>query len=66
MWARLAVAWFLFLPGAYMGVLLYDGGPSAAILSMVAYLAALAALLTYRFRGGAWRRINLTGPTLST
>lgn len=61
MWARLAVSWLLFLPMSAISVILLDGGPVAALLCIVVYMAALAALLTWRFTSGAWQRIDLTG-----
>ncbi|MEM6294303.1 MAG: MATE family efflux transporter [Myxococcota bacterium] len=60
LYARLAVAWALFVPGSYLAITVFDGGPEAAILAVVAYLAVLAAVMGWRFRTGAWRRIQLT------
>ena len=57
--ARIFLAWFVFTPGAWISVLVLDGGPTAVMLSVIVYLALLAALLVYRFRSGAWRRISL-------
>lgn len=57
--ARIALAWLLFTPGAWLSVLYFNGGPTAVMLSVIAYLAALALLLALRFRSGAWRRIAL-------
>lgn len=59
MWARLAVAWLVFVPGAYWLVNVRDGGPPAVMWCMVAYLACLAAALGWRFRSGGWRKIHL-------
>lgn len=61
MWARLVVAWLVFWPVAYWAVVVRDGGPAAAIWSVVFYLAVLAVALGFRFRSGAWRRIQMTG-----
>jgi MATE family multidrug resistance protein len=60
MWARLLLAWFLFLPAAYLAVSVFEGGANAAILSMVGYLAILSVALGYRFLRGRWRTIQLT------
>jgi MATE family multidrug resistance protein len=60
--ARVFLAWFVFTPGAWISVLVLEGGTLAVMLSVVVYLALLALLLIYRFRTGAWRRISLTGP----
>jgi MATE family multidrug resistance protein len=59
--ARLVIAWLVFAPGSWLAVGPLQGGPIAAILSVVGYLAALAIVLFLRFRSGAWRRIDLTG-----
>ncbi len=61
MLARLAVAWFVFTPLAFVSVTAMGGGPIAAMVSVVVYLACLAAAFVWRFRGGAWRNIDLTG-----
>jgi MATE family multidrug resistance protein len=61
LWARLSVAWFLFVPLSYVVVDRSQGSAIAAILCIVVYLGSLAGLFLWRFRGGAWRRIDLTG-----
>lgn len=60
LYARLAVAWLLFVPGSYLAITVYGGGPNAAILAVVAYLAVLSGVMGWRFRTGAWRHIQLT------
>lgn len=60
MWARLIIAWVLFLPLSWVTVIVLGGGGMAAIGCMIAYLAALAGVLALRFRGGVWRSIELT------
>ena len=62
MWARIVVAWVLFMPVAYVAVNVWRGGPTAALWSIVVYIVCLAALLVWRFRSGAWKRIQLTEP----
>ncbi|HET6921916.1 MAG TPA: MATE family efflux transporter [Anaeromyxobacteraceae bacterium] len=62
MWARLAVAWLLFVPGSWITVRRLGGGDLWAVGWIVAYLAALAGVLWWRFRGGAWRRLELVEP----
>jgi hypothetical protein len=42
----------------------WGGGPVGAMLCLVGYLALLAGLFAYRFRSGAWRRIELIEPKL--
>jgi MATE family multidrug resistance protein len=61
MLARLGLAWVLFLPAGIVSVMVLDGGATAAMVCLIVYLAALAGLLAWRFRGGAWRKIDLTG-----
>lgn len=62
MWARLAVAWLLFVPGSWITVRHMGGGDLWAVGWIVAYLAVLAGVLWRRFRGGAWRRLELVEP----
>jgi MATE family multidrug resistance protein len=64
MWARLTVAWLFFAPMSYFVVELSGGDPLVAISCIVVYLASLSAVLTLRFRSGAWRKIELTDPGL--
>jgi MATE family multidrug resistance protein len=64
MWARLAIAWFVFTPAAYVFVTVRGGGPAAVMWCVVFYIACLALTLVLRFRSGAWRRIQLTEPEI--
>jgi MATE family multidrug resistance protein len=59
LWARLAVAWLFFVPGSWISVRWLGGGDATAVGWIVLYLAVLAGVLWLRFRGGAWRRIEL-------
>lgn len=61
MWARIVLAWLLFVPLSATLVLYAGVGPVGAIACFVVYLAVLALLMTYRYRSGAWRSIDLTG-----
>jgi multidrug resistance protein, MATE family len=61
---RLLLAWAVFAPSAYYVVHYRDGGPVGAMLCLAGYIALLAALLGYRFRSGAWKKIELIEPTL--
>jgi MATE family multidrug resistance protein len=65
LWARLLVAWGLFVPGAWVSVRVFGGGDLVAVGWLVVYLAALALVLWLRFRGGAWRRLTLVEPVLA-
>lgn len=60
MWARVVLAWVLFVPLAWYAVEHAGVGPVGAIVCFVAYLVALAAVLVWRFASGAWRRIEIT------
>ena len=62
--ARLILAWLVFTPTAYVVVTRLDGGPVGAMLCLVGYLGLLAIAFIWRFRSGAWRRIQLLEPTL--
>lgn len=61
LWARVALAWALFVPASFVVVYVLDLGTVAVMLCLVGYLAALAAAMTWRFRSGRWRDIDLTG-----
>jgi multidrug resistance protein, MATE family len=61
MYARLVLAWVLFLPVGIVSVMVLDGGAVAAMVCLIVYMVALAGLLVWRFQGGAWRKIDLTG-----
>lgn len=60
--ARLVIAWAVFVPGSYLTVRKFGGGDVGAMLWLVAYLAVLAGVLWLRFRGGAWRNVELVEP----
>ena len=60
MWARLSIAWFVFTPLSYATVSASGGDPLVAVWCLVGYLALLAGVLYWRFRGGKWREIELT------
>lgn len=62
LWARLLVAWGLFVPGAWISVRVFGGGDLVAVGWIVVYLAVLALTLWLRFRSGAWRRLTLVEP----
>mgnify|MGYP000913347943 FL=1 len=61
MWARIAIAWLIFVPGTLVTVRVFGGGDVAAVGWVVGYLALLSLVLWLRFRSGAWRKIDLTG-----
>ncbi|MBK8262174.1 MAG: MATE family efflux transporter [Nannocystis sp.] len=59
--ARIALAWLVWLPLAHLVVNIADGGAVGATWVMVVYFVCLTLVFGWRFRGGAWRRIDLTG-----
>lgn len=61
MWARLGLAWVLFVPAAWLFVVYWDGGYVASILCIIGYLAVLSGVFMLRLRSGAWQRIDLLG-----
>lgn len=61
MWARVVIAWVVFVPGVFLSVKLLGGGYVVATLWLIVYIGLLAAVLAWRFKSGAWRRIDLTG-----
>jgi MATE family multidrug resistance protein len=65
LWARIVLAWVVFVPLSYLVVGHWDGGAVGAVLCLVFYLAVLSIALVQRFRSGAWRRIDLTGADLA-
>jgi MATE family multidrug resistance protein len=60
LWARLVIAWVVFVPGSYLSVRRLGWSERGAVSWLVVYLALLAGVLLMRFRRGAWRRIDLT------
>ena len=62
--ARLVLAWCVFTPAGFVAVRVLHGGPAAAMACLVLYLALLAGALAWRFKRGAWRRIELIEPEL--
>jgi multidrug resistance protein, MATE family len=62
--ARIVLAWAIFTPSAYLIVTRFHGGPIGAMLCLVGYLGLLALALAWRFRSGAWKRIELIEPKL--
>ena len=64
MWARIGLAWVLWVPISLYVVRAREGGPAAATVCMVLYIAVLSLVLLLRFRSGAWRRIDLTGTAM--
>jgi multidrug resistance protein, MATE family len=67
MGARLVLAWLLFTPAAWTGVLVLNGGVYTVMTALIGYLVVLAGTFALRFASGRWRRIDLVGsePTVA-
>lgn len=61
LWARILLAWIVWLPLSLYLVQGLGAGPEAATACMVVYFVTLTAAVAWRFRSGAWRHIDLTG-----
>jgi MATE family multidrug resistance protein len=61
MWARVIIAWAVFVPGSYLSVRVWGQGEVAAVLWLAGYLGLLALVLGWRFRSGRWLQISLFG-----
>jgi MATE family multidrug resistance protein len=62
--ARVVLAWAVFTPSAFLIVTRFHGGPIGAMLCLVGYLGLLAIAFAWRFKSGAWKRIELIEPKL--
>ncbi|MCG8589801.1 MAG: MATE family efflux transporter [Proteobacteria bacterium] len=58
-WIHFVFAWGLFLPAAYWLGVVQQHGLTGAWLGGLIQVVLLAAVLTQRFRSGAWRRITI-------
>src|SRR3989442_9676515 len=61
MWARVTLAWVVFVPGVCLSLRFLGGGYVGATLWLMGYIGLLAAVLAFRFKAGVWRHIDLTG-----
>lgn len=61
LWARVGLAWLVWLPLSMWVVYGLGGGPPAATACFLVYFITLAIAVSWRFRSGAWRHIDLTG-----
>jgi MATE family multidrug resistance protein len=61
MYARIVLAWFVFMPASWIWVRMYQGGVPALLGAMVSYMALLALAFGLRFWLGKWRSIDLVG-----
>ncbi|MEZ4296866.1 MAG: MATE family efflux transporter [Polyangiaceae bacterium] len=65
LWARMVLAWLIFVPASYITVRYFNGGDVGALIWLAAYLGLLGGVLWLRFRSGAWRRLELVEPALA-
>jgi MATE family multidrug resistance protein len=63
--ARIVLGWAVFIPLAWLAVILRGGGVVPMMLVLVTYIALLAGALAWRFASGAWRRIQLVEPDVT-
>lgn len=61
MWARIVLAWGVFIPGAWLAVRVYGGGVGMLMAAVASYIGLLALALLWRYRSGRWRSIDLVG-----
>jgi MATE family multidrug resistance protein len=61
LWARVGLAWLVWLPLSIWVVYGLGAGPPAATACFLVYFITLTVAVWWRFRSGAWRRIDLTG-----
>jgi MATE family multidrug resistance protein len=59
MFIGVGYAWFLFLPMAYIGGFLLDGGAFGAWAGATVYISALGLTFYLRFRSGKWQSIKI-------
>jgi MATE family multidrug resistance protein len=59
--ARIILAWCFFVPGAWLAVIVYEGGVNALMVALVGYIGLLAVVLCFRFLAGGWKKIELVG-----
>jgi multidrug resistance protein, MATE family len=57
--ARLLISWLVFAPGAYLCATRLHWTEVGSTAWLAGYLALLAAVLAWRYRSGAWRRVRL-------
>jgi MATE family multidrug resistance protein len=61
MWARIVLAWAIFVPGSLVSVRVLGWGDLGAVFWLSFYMAMLAVVLYRRFHRGAWRKLDLVG-----
>lgn len=51
--------WIVMIPAAYTAVEILEGGLLTAWLSLYIYITAFAALMTWKFREGGWKKVSI-------
>jgi multidrug resistance protein, MATE family len=64
MGARIVLAWVAFIPAGLLLVRYGDGGTNVVMLTLAAYITALATVFSLRFASGAWKKIQLIEPAV--
>ncbi len=64
LWARVAINWLVFVPGALVTTRLFGARELGAAAWLVVSLGLLATVMVLRFRSGKWRSIELVEPEL--
>lgn len=59
MGARILLAWFVFLPAAWIGLRWFDGDIVGVMLIVAGYVLLVAVAMAARFTSGRWRDIKL-------
>ncbi len=62
MGARIVLAWAAFIPAGFLLVRHGGGGTDVVMLTLAAYIMALAIAFSLRFWSGGWKRIQLIEP----
>ena len=62
LYARLLLAWTVFVPGSWISVRVLELGELSAIAWLTIWFALLALALFVRFRSGRWRTLEITEP----
>ncbi|MBK9072967.1 MAG: MATE family efflux transporter [Myxococcales bacterium] len=57
---RIAIAWLVFLPCAWLAVEVWRLGVVGLMAAIILYIALIAGAMWLRFRSGRWRAIELT------
>ncbi len=62
LWIGMATSWLLQIPGTVLLIYVFGAGIETVWIFIAFYIATDAALLVWRWRSGAWKRIRLIDP----